>query len=113
MVTQLWNDDAGVIISAELVLVLTIGVLAMVVGLHAVAKSATQELNDVANALGTIDQSFIYLGLKKANGNKFGHAAVPGSAFKDGRDECDCTIIVQSKPDVKRDGGDRESGSGR
>ena len=35
MLKKLWNDEAGLIVSAELALVLTIGVLAMVVGLLA------------------------------------------------------------------------------
>ena len=40
MLRTLWNDEAGVVISAELVLVLTIAVIAMIVGLHAVADEA-------------------------------------------------------------------------
>lgn len=94
----LYNDEAGFIVSAELVLVLTIGVLAMVVGLHAVAKSITMELNDVANAFGAINQSYTYLGLDKPR-----HAWVVGSGFHDHRDRCDCTIIQQPFPRVKID----------
>ena len=37
MLNQLWNDEAGFVISAELVLVLTIAVLAMIVGLSEAA----------------------------------------------------------------------------
>ncbi len=94
----LHSDEAGFVVSAELVLVMTIGVLAMVVGLHAVSKSITMELNDVANAFGTIDQSFHFKGLSKKR-----HAAVDGSAFYDRRDDCDCSIITQTYPDVKVD----------
>ena len=36
MLMKLWDDEAGLIVSAELALVLTIGVLAMVVGLSEV-----------------------------------------------------------------------------
>ena len=98
MLRTLWNDEAGVVISAELVLVLTIAVIAMVVGLHAVAKSVTMELNDVANAIGTLDQSFGYASLVKST-----HAAVPGSAFADRQDACDCTAIIQVAPQPKVD----------
>lgn len=108
MLHTLWKDEAGVVISAELVLVLTIAVLAMVVGLHAVAKSVTMELNDVANAVGTLDQSFVYLGLFKVR-----HAAVPGTAFVDRGDACDCTPIIQIPPRPKVDNGNGpESGRG-
>jgi hypothetical protein len=42
--TALINDEAGFIISAELVLVSTIAVLAMVVGLSEVALNVNNEL---------------------------------------------------------------------
>jgi hypothetical protein len=108
MLKQLWNDELGVIISAELVLVLTIAVLAMVVGLHAVAKSVTQELNDLSSAFGALDQSYSYSGLANPK-----HAAVRGSAFMDSQDDCDCTPIIQRKPRPKRDGKRPENGGRR
>ena len=106
MLNKFWNDEAGVIISAELVLVLTIAVLAMVVGLHAVAKSVTQELNDLSSAFGSLQQSYLYQGLVKSAG-RYGapHASVTGSAFLDSQDDCDCTPIIQVVPRPKRDGG--------
>jgi Flp pilus assembly pilin Flp len=97
----LWNDENGFVVSAELVLVMTIGVLAMIVGLHSVSKSVVQELNDVASAFGAIDQSFCFGGLKK----KRHHAEVSGSGFNDRNDDCDCSIIVQTHPRVKTDRG--------
>jgi len=105
----LWQDEAGFVISAELVLVLTIGVLAMVVGINAVAKSVVMELNDVSNAIGALDQSFAYRGLRKP-----GHAAVHGSAFIDSSDECDCSVVYTTTPRAKRDGSGmmHENGSG-
>ncbi|MCA9113455.1 MAG: hypothetical protein KDA79_00100 [Planctomycetaceae bacterium] len=95
---MLWQDEAGFVLSAELVLVMTVAVLAMVVGLHAVAKAVTTELNDVANAFGTLDQSFSYKGLVKAH-----HASVAGAAFIDRADDCDCTVIIQPAPRPKVD----------
>jgi Flp pilus assembly pilin Flp len=104
MVKQLWQDESGVVVSAELVLVLTITVLAMVVGLHAVSKSVAQELNDVSSAIGALDQSYSYDGFSKKS--KCGeHSKFAGSGFKDRRDDCDCEIIVQTKPKVKVDNG--------
>ena len=47
MLNKLFRDESGVIISAELALVLTIAVLAMVVGLSEVAVAVNTELNDV------------------------------------------------------------------
>jgi len=57
------RDEAGFVISAELVLVMTIGVLAMVVGLTAVRDAVTHELNDVSNAIGSVSQTYNVVGL--------------------------------------------------
>lgn len=102
----LLDDQAGFVVSAELVLVMTIGVLAMVVGLHSVAKGVTMELNDVANAFGAVNQDFAYNGLQKS-----GHARIGGSGYQDRQDDCDCTPIIQFQPSVKVDpsGGNSES----
>jgi len=51
-----WNDEHGFIVSAELVLVGTIGVLSMVVGLSAVSRSVTNELYDMADAFNSVNQ---------------------------------------------------------
>lgn len=102
MLRKLWNDEAGLVISAELVLVLTIGVLMLVVGLHAVTKAINYELGDIAAAFGAIDQSFTYDGFRNAK-----HAAVKGSAFKDRADDCDCSEIIEVRPRPKADNGSR------
>ena len=81
--TALWNDDAGFIVSAELVLVATIGVLALTVGLSEVAFGINQELEDVGSAIGAMNQSYCYNGVA---GHK-GSAA--GSHFRDQIDNCD------------------------
>lgn len=102
MLRKLWADDAGLVISAELVLVLTIGVLMLVVGLHAVSKSINHELSDIAGAIGAVNQTYTYDGFKNPN-----HAFAAGSAFgPDGRDDCDCAEIIQIRPFGKRDVGD-------
>ena len=55
---RLWRDDDGFIVSAELVLISTILVLALIVGLTAVRTALTEEPVDVANAFGSLNQSF-------------------------------------------------------
>lgn len=96
MFTKFYNDESGVIISAELVLVLTICVLSMVVGLAEVASAINTELNDVSNAFGALNQSYSVTG--------FGNPKLPkikaftfGSSFLDTIDDCDtdttCDIV--------------------
>ena len=88
MLKKLWNDEAGLIISAELALVLTIGVLAMVVGLSEVAVAVNTELNDISNAIGALNQSYAYTGFI-AKDNYKTKSFVAGSSFSDGIDDCD------------------------
>jgi Flp pilus assembly pilin Flp len=99
--TALLNDEAGFIISAELVLVMTIGVLAMVVGLTAVRDAVTHELNDISHAFGTVSQSYNVTGMRKGRGDCGGrggcgdssHGYIQGFGFNDTEDECDCHAI--------------------
>lgn len=103
------DDEAGFIVSAELVLVLTIGVLAMVVGLTAVRDSVVHELNDVSHAIGTVSQSYNVTGLQKQCDDGYGghHAYIDGSGFNDTADECDCHAIELVYVDGKDDPSDR------
>jgi hypothetical protein len=88
MLTSLWIDESGVIISAELVLVLTIAVLAMVVGLTEVAVAVNTELNDISNAFGSLNQSFAYTGFTSICAGKQ-KSFVSGGGFTDSIDDCD------------------------
>ena len=83
LVLNLWKEEAGFVVSAELILISTIAVLAMVVGLSEIAYGISQELEDTASAFGAVNQSFRYTGLA-------GHAgSSAGSAFGDLVDFCD------------------------
>lgn len=96
LLKRLWNDERGFIVSAEIVLIVTIGVLGIIVGISSVASSINNELNDISGAFGAVDQSYWYSGMVK-----FGHSGVAGSAFADTRDYCDCTTIVRTVPGAK------------
>lgn len=54
----LWNDECGVVIAAELILILTVVSIGLIVGLKVVQVALVSELEDVANAISSIDQSF-------------------------------------------------------
>ena len=55
---KLWRDEAGVLLSAEAVVVGTIAVVGLTTGLTVVAKSVNEELQDVAFAIRSLDQSY-------------------------------------------------------
>ena len=101
---KLFNDEAGFIVSAELVLVLTIGVLGMVVGLASIRDALITEMCDLSNAFGALDQSYDYRSVfKESAGTKGHHAITFGSGFADAGDDCDCKphtfVDVCGKPD--------------
>lgn len=91
---QLLNDESGFIVSAELVLVATIGVLALIVGLTEVAFNINQELEDVGAAVGNLNQTYQFNGTAGTKGQS------AGSVFWDFRDagDCDCDIICNVAP---------------
>jgi hypothetical protein len=56
--SQLWNDENGVLLSAEAVVVGTVAVVGLTTGLTVVARSVNEELQDVAFAIRSLDQSY-------------------------------------------------------
>ena len=103
MLNKLFRDESGVIISAELALVLTIAVLAMVVGLSEVAVAVNTELNDISNAVGSLNQSFSYTGFTGGSTAKV-KSNVLGSKFSDTQDDCDintsCDLVCGVDPNT-------------
>lgn len=92
MLRTLLRDEAGFIVSAELVLVATILVIGMIVGLSEVQHAVVQELNDVGDAIGNLNQSYYFGGfLAQKNQGPANQvkAYTRGSAFADTTDECD------------------------
>jgi hypothetical protein len=102
---SLWNDEAGVILSAELVLIGTILVLGMIVGLVELQFAIVAELSDLSSAFGNLDQSYQHAGFasyKKYGGVK---ARVHGASYSDRPDACDCDhdLVI-----VCNDGGEKD-----
>ena len=83
MLSRLWADDLGAVISAELVLVLTILVLGMIVGLTSLRDQVVQELADVGAAISQLNQSYSFSAI---SGH---HSSTAGSSFEDLTDSCD------------------------
>ena len=83
MLRRLWADEAGFVVSSELVLVGTMLVIGMIVGLTSLRNQVVQELGDLAVAIGAVNQSW-------ETSSVIGHtAASAGSRFIDRHDYCD------------------------
>lgn len=83
MLNKLWHDEAGAIVSAELVLIATILVIAMVTGLSSLRDAVVTELADVGAAIAAQDQSYTVGGITAHS------AATAASIFLDDADFCD------------------------
>lgn len=99
MLRTLWTEESGAVLSAELVLILTIAVLAMIVGLSELAVAVNEELNDVSNAIGNLDQSYSFVGFigqdVPTQGRKV-KSTYAGSLYHDKGEECDHNESVVS-----------------
>jgi Flp pilus assembly pilin Flp len=85
LVMRLWRDQAGFVVSTELVLIATIVVIGLISGLTSVRDQVVNELADVADAISEIDQSFSFGGITAHCGS------TAGSEFFDVADYCDDT----------------------
>jgi hypothetical protein len=91
MMKHLWTDQAGVVISSELLLIVTIAVIGLLVGVVAVRDAVVQELADVAAAVGALDQSYQYNGVTNTCADS--SAATHGGRMVDDADQCDQEAI--------------------
>ena len=76
MVQALWQDETGAILSAELVLLGTLGVVGATVGVKMAATAVNDELKDISYAFRSLDQSYCYDGFCSP------HARTAGSCYQ-------------------------------
>jgi Flp pilus assembly pilin Flp len=72
-----WNDEAGSIVSAELVTIGAVVTVGAVAGLQTASTAVNDELRDVSRAIRNLDQSYSYCGFRGCN------SMTAGSAFLD------------------------------
>jgi Flp pilus assembly pilin Flp len=80
LITQIWTEEDGVL-SFEWTLLLTLLTLGIVSGLSAARDSIIDELGDLAQAAGAMDQSYSFPALVFTFGG--GTFSVAGSTFTD------------------------------
>ncbi|MEO2014515.1 MAG: hypothetical protein ABGZ53_09085 [Fuerstiella sp.] len=76
LLSKLWQDEAGLLLSAEAALVGTVAVVGISSGLSVVATSVNEELKDVGYAIRSLDQSYQIPAQKSCTG-----AMTAGSVF--------------------------------
>ncbi len=58
MLKKFWNDEAGFVVTVEMILVATVLVIGLVAGLAMLRDAVLAELGDTAQAFGAMDQSY-------------------------------------------------------
>jgi len=100
MLNSFINDESGAIVSIEMILIITIAVLALIVGWSEIAKAINTELNDISNAIGALNQSYSFSGYHNTGAGVKDTASYAGSSFVDTRDDCDvntsCDLVCGS-----------------
>lgn len=99
LIKTLWKDESGFVVSAELILIATLAVLSLVVGLKEISTAVNNELEDVASAIGAVNQSYSFRGLRACR-----KAWVAGSSFQDEADFCDSPYSIGGTPPEAEDG---------
>jgi hypothetical protein len=79
LLKALWRDERGIVYSMDVILVSTILALGTIVGLVCLRNQVLQELCDVANAVGSLDQSYSYSSRTVTSGNF--SASVAGGSY--------------------------------
>lgn len=102
MFRKLMNDEAGFIISAELMLIISLGFTAAAVGAAAIRDALVNEMNDVSHAIGAVDQTYNVTGFSKAKAVQ-NHGSTTGFGYNDDGDDCDCKIITYTDTCGKED----------
>jgi len=90
---RLWVDENGYVFSAELVLVATTLVIGLTVGLVSLRNQVVQELVDVGQSIGSLNQSYCFGGIGKP-----GVAWSGGSCYIDVIDFCQVPCQVPGTP---------------
>ncbi|HAG40982.1 MAG TPA: hypothetical protein DCL33_13970, partial [Pseudoalteromonas sp.] len=76
------KKQQGFVLTSELIILSTSMVAALVIGLSTLRDSVTSELEDVAEAIGSLDQSYVFDGMINAEGT----AEISGSGYVDAVD---------------------------
>jgi len=96
MLRKFFNDEAGFVLSAEMIIIATLTIGAAVIGAAAVRDSIVNEYDDVADSIGALDQTWRIRDVvvdgdgASAYSSANDHGAAAGSGFNDNQDDCDC-----------------------
>ncbi len=95
LMSCLWRDEHGVILSTEIVVVGSVLVIGLITGMTCLQEAVNGEMEDLAGAFSSLDQSYSFAGQV---GDKRCPVCTAGSSYHDCQKSCedDCGDIVAS-----------------
>ena len=100
LLNALWRDEAGVMNSAELILISTLLIIGSIVGLATFRDQVVQEFGDLGLAVGNINQSYSYDDVEveiTIDGTDYTFTAA-GSNYADLADFCEEAPVAGQPP---------------
>ena len=86
LMQKFWMDEAGVIVSTEIILVMMLLVFGLIAGMASLRDAVAQELGDTGLMVNSLNQTYSFEGnTNLVDGNA--NAAAPASLFNDLLDE--------------------------
>jgi Flp pilus assembly pilin Flp len=98
LMQKFWQDEAGVIVSTEIILIMMILVFGLIAGLVSLRDAVAQELGDTGLMVNTLDQSYSFSGNTNTvdDGGDTVNASTPSSLFVDLTDENNVDVTDQA-----------------
>jgi hypothetical protein len=96
----LWHDEAGVLNSAELILISTLLIIGTIVGLATFRDQVVQEFGDLGLAVGKLNQSYSYddVEVSITIDNVLYEFTAAGSSYADLADFCEEDPVAGQPP---------------
>jgi hypothetical protein len=92
LIVTLWSDEAGFVVSSELILIATLVVIGLIAGLTTVRDQVIGELADVADAFASVNHSYSFSAISAHSGS------TAGTVFSDLEDFCDAAAAAGTFP---------------
>jgi Flp pilus assembly pilin Flp len=96
-----WKDEAGSVVSAELVTIGAVVAVGAVTGMQTVSTAVNDELKDVTKAIRSLDQSYSYRGFRGCNSMTAGSAFVDTSIDVAGDRPVNPPTGIQARPSAE------------
>jgi Tfp pilus assembly protein PilP len=95
---KLWADEAGIVVSTELLLIVLILVLGLIAGMASLRDQVAQELADLGNAINHLDGSYEFVGVSYTAEDGTIPTEGPASEFDDAPDANNVTSTAGNAP---------------